>query len=835
MTATITALPAGGNGNYYLSDYHLGPGKELGTWWGDAASRLGLTREIEKNQFQSILKGLNPHTAKSMVKQHQERVPAIDLTFSVDKTISATWAVSDTATQKKIERCGAEAIEEVLQWMQDKLPLVRKGQGGAIEEHGKFLAAIFRHETNRNGDPNLHWHCVIPNLVFDANGKCSHIHTKKIFEFTRTLGPMFRATLARKLRQDLKIELVQAESQNGKLAGWFKLPGVPEELAKLWSSRSAEIAEFLMPKGLSRDSASPQFRALANTQTRKSKDRLPPLEILKERWGREAKSYGFSHTSTQQEQMTFSKRQISQQFSQAFRETILEFEKERTHFEYKDLLRNVAERMQVCGISVTALTDKLDKKIASTKSLIHLSEQGVDQIFTTRSIWRCEEKLLKDIDRLDQRRGAFVSKDVVESVLKNRATISDEQAKAVRQLTRGKSSLRLLRGVAGAGKTYTLDAVRDAFQKGGFEVVGTSTSGLATETLASEAKIKSRTIASLLYQITGKSFQGDVRKAENPFHRKSVLIVDEASMVDLRSMQTVIQAARKAKGTVILVGDDKQLQAVGAGGPFSYLIGRRKASVLDDNRRQKDAADRKAVSDLRHGNVAEALQSYLKRGHLKVAETRQQAAKDLVKKWARSGGSMFPGNHSIFTQTRQEASYLNELCQAKRMADGTVDSQSYISLGATRFHMGDRVLFNKSDRTQGIQNGHRGTVLHVDPQTGAMKVRLDAQKDGLCKTVLVSVKRREEGEVTLGYAATTHKMQGQTTPHSYVLLGGGMTDNNMAYTQMTRGKESTTMFIDAFSAGDDLGTLARAMKRTNTKSLAHDFQKPASHDTSLER
>lgn len=838
MTASITALPAGGDGNYYLSDYHLGPGKEVGFWWGEPSKRLGLSDHISKEEFQQILKGVNPSTATSLVKQHRDRVPAIDLTFSVEKSISAAWSVSDSATQKKFEKCGEAAIKEVLQWMEANMPLVRKGKAGCVEEKGKFLAAMFKHETNRNGDPNLHWHCVIPNLVFDSNGKCSHIHTKKIFEFTRTLGPMFRASFARHLRQELKLDLVQAETQLGKPAGWFKLPGVPAELVKLWSSRTAEIEDFLIPKGLSRDSASPQYKSLANTETRKSKDRLPPLDVLRERWGRESRAHGFSRSSIQYEQSALSKKQLSEHFSKAFRETIKEFEKERTHFEYKDLLRGVAERMQVCGMSVSELTKKLERKITNSKSLIHLSErgviQGVDRTFTTKSIWQCEEKLLKDVSRMDQRRGAYVAKGVVDAVLKERATISEEQAKAVRQLTRGESSLRLLRGVAGAGKTYTLDAVREAFQKGGYEVVGTSISGLATETLASEAKIKSRTVASYLFQITGKSFQGEVRKAENPFHNKSVLIVDEASMVDLRSMQSLIQAVRRAKGTVVLVGDDKQLQAVGAGGPFSYLISKRKAAVLDDNRRQKHSNDRKAVLDIREGNVKEALESYLARGRLKIAETRPQAAKQLVKKWARSGGSMFPASHSIFTQTRQEAGFLNDLCQAKRIQDGTVNASMHVSLGSLKFHPGDRVLFNKSDKTQGVQNGNRGTVLTVCPEMGTMRVRIDSNKDGLAKTVLVSTKNRDVGEVTLGYAATTHKMQGQTTDHSYVLLGGGMTDNNMAYTQMTRGKESTTMFIDTFSAGNDLSNIARAMKRANSKSLAHDFIKSQNRTDSLE-
>ncbi|XZE20287.1 MobF family relaxase [Pirellulaceae bacterium SH449] len=823
MTATITALPSGGDGAYYLSEYHLGEGKELGTWWGGPSKRLGLSEFITKEEFQPILSGVNPHTQRPLAKQHRDRVPAVDLTFSVEKSVSATWAVSPPEVKLKIERCAEESIKETLSWVQSNLTLVRKGKGGHIQERGDFLAAIFKHETNRNGDPNLHWHCVIPNLVFDQNGKCSHIHTQKIFDFTRTLGPMFRASLARRLRTELKLELIPAENKPGQKASWFKLPGVPADLLNLWSSRKNEIDDFLIPRGLSRDSASPQYRASANTATRQSKERLPPLDILRERWNREAKAYGFSHQSTLYESQPITAKDLSRRFTQAFRDTVKSLEREKTHFAYKDLLRGVAEEMQDCGISVNALTRKLDRKLLNSKSVIRLANENAERVFTTKGVWRQEERLLQDIDRLDKRGGAMVSDATLKEVLTARPSISAEQAKAVQELTQAQSSLRLLRGVAGAGKTYTLDAVRQAFEKSGYEVMGTSTSGLAKETLESDAGIKSRTVASLLYQITGRSFQGHTKKPTNPFHAKSVLIVDEASMVDLRGLQTLTQAVRRAKATLILVGDDKQLQAIGAGGPFKYLLGTRRAAVLEDNRRQKTEEDRQAVKDLRMGDTEAALKSYLERGRLKITDTRPQAARELVKRWARSGGALFPERHSIFTQTRQEAAYLNQLCQTRRTEEGTIYSGKHLSNGDGKFYARDRVLFNKADKTQGVQNGHRGTVLTVHPEHGTMKVLLDSQKDGLQRVVLVSAKRMKAGDITLGYAATTHKMQGQTTAHSYVLLGGGMTDNNMAYTQMTRGSESTTLFIDTFSAGNELTNIARAMRRSNSKSLAHEF------------
>ena len=80
-------------------------------------------------------------------------------------------------------------------------------------------------------------------------------------------------------------------------------------------------------------------------------------------------------------------------------------------------------------------------------------------------------------------------------------------------------------------------------------------------------------------------------------------------------------------------------------------------------------------------------------------------------------------------------------------------------------------------------------------------------------------------EIKLSYAITTHKGQGSTVENSYVLLGGGMSNKQMAYTQLSRGKLSTKIFLDENSAGPDLRDIARRIGKDRTKTLAHEHAK----------
>lgn len=464
-------------------------------------------------------------------------------------------------------------------------------------------------------------------------------------------------------------------------------------------------------------------------------------------------------------------------------------------------------------------------------------------------MWELEAKLLHTVDVLKNRTGAKISVKRAARILKAHPDLSPEQATAARLLLETPSALRCLTGVAGAGKTRTLNAVRDAFESAGYRVVGTALSGAAKEELAVKAKIETRTVASYEHHLNKsireklvERVKHDIRmfyraavgkstwkKAHAPtLDKRTVLFVDEAGMLDTRHMNFLLRAAQRTGATVIAVGDDKQLSPLGPGGPFSRIAKTVPTSHLSENYRQRlSPEDAKAAADLRDGNVEKMLESYVRRGRMTIAPSREKAAQALVTEWAKDGGGQRPEEAIILTQTRAESRHINRLCQMERQLDGQLSSKS-VKIHGEKYHVGDRVMFHDPKRNKGIENGYQAKVTAVNPLTKSITVTLDREpspqqkKMGRSRVVTLGQSEVEPDFITLGYAATTHKLQGQSRERAYCLIGGNLTTQELTYVQVTRGELSTKLFTDRYHAGPKLADLAEAIKKSGRKELAHD-------------
>jgi ATP-dependent exoDNAse (exonuclease V) alpha subunit len=295
---------------------------------------------------------------------------------------------------------------------------------------------------------------------------------------------------------------------------------------------------------------------------------------------------------------------------------------------------------------------------------------------------------------------------------------------------------------------------------------------------------------------------------------RTVLVVDEAGMLGTRLLARVAARARRADALLVLVGDRRQLQSVEAGGGFAALGERVGRAELAHITRQREQWARDAVRAVVAGNPMPALRAFAERGLLTVADARRAAACALAADWAAAGGTTDPANHLILAGTNREVALLNALCQSERRRAGFLTGPS-VRVGAEEFCVGDRVLFTRNSRALGVTNGSLGMVCRADPARSLLVVRLDA---GAVVTVLLG----DYQHVRLGYAVTTHKAQGATVPHAYVLAGGSMTDRELAYVQVSRARGTTRIYTDRLSAGDELGELARGFARSRRRRLGHD-------------
>jgi ATP-dependent exoDNAse (exonuclease V) alpha subunit len=215
----------------------------------------------------------------------------------------------------------------------------------------------------------------------------------------------------------------------------------------------------------------------------------------------------------------------------------------------------------------------------------------------------------------------------------------------------------------------------------------------------------------------------------------------------------------------------------------------------------------------------------MEHGRFHLAESRFGAMDKLIEQWKADGGIHDPSKVFLLASLNVEVKQINLKAQAERILAGLVDAEQKIYANGVFFHVGDRLQFQQRNKPNKIENSDVGTVLAVDDVRQRVTVKLD-KDDG--REVTVDLKRYSPNNLRLGYASTTHKAQGATLEHVHVLVGGSLTDQHMAYVQLSRSVVSTHLFCDTHTAGNPrLSDLIRSMGQERQKTMARDIQKQA--------
>lgn len=877
---------------YYIqlaqADYYAKDGCRLSLWCGKAASRLGFVGQVTKEDLLNAFVGksrageqvvthprlknpdakvkqsslhqphpisLSPQVPESVapiVRKPREAVAAIDIVFSVAKSISLAAFLLPEDKQQLIVQAARAAVREALGFLESEVPLARRGKGGHERIKASIAAATFVEFQSRAGDPHLHIHCVIPNIVYGEDGKYSSINTSLVHQWTPTLGRIFRASLAHELKKSLGVELERPLDKKGQELSWFELKGIPKALLDELSTRRKQIVAESGLAATERGTLAARIREKANLKTRRNKGNVESLEQNEVKWRQVATEHGVSQANVLSllgKSSLPEPQQLLPLVQQASKQAVAKLLSQKAFFGEHEIVREVVEKLQHVGFSGPRIANCVRDELTANQEIVYLANQNQIKQFTTREMLRLEQTLLNQVHELSNRPGAQIDRRAVGKLLRKHPELSDEQTRAVTDLLSANTSVRILSGHAGAGKSTALRAVREGFANAGFEVIGGALSGAATQELRQKTGVEARTVASHLYHLDKSTSQRAKERVRHDIRMllreligkstwkhetrrltsKTVLLIDEAGMLDTRTLSRLVQLVDKAKATLILAGDAKQLSPIGPGGPFQALVRQSLTSSLTTNHRQSNADDIRAVAQVRKGHIESALNSYAERGMLKISDTRDEAIHSLVDTWTKTGGVKNANEHVILTQTRADSERINRLCQAELHDAQPSRLKTSIRLGEESFHVGDRVLFQRALRLHGIENGNFGEVEHIDRRRNQVSIRLDQPRSreerakGLRDTVTLSLTKDDAALFSLGFASTTHKLQGQTVKNALVLLGGSMSDRELFYVQVSRAKENTRLFTDKQTAGPDLSELIRALERSRQKPLAHDL------------
>ncbi len=277
--------------------------------------------------------------------------------------------------------------------------------------------------------------------------------------------------------------------------------------------------------------------------------------------------------------------------------------------------------------------------------------------FSTRTVRQQERAALRDGARVA---GAGHHRDVAprhqEAALASRTLREDQRAAFAHAVSSG--GLKLIEGRAGTGKSYTLAAVREAHERAGHRVVGLAPTNAVAQDLKGDGFREAGTVHSALFGIKNGRVSWD---------RRTVLVVDEAAMLDSRVTGELLAEARRAGAKVVLSGDDRQLASIERGGLFAELRQRHGAAEITEVTRQKVGWQRQAARDLAEGRFDSAVQAFDRHGAISWTADGDAARAALVERWKADTLADPKASRFVFAYTNADVGEINaELRQVRR-------------------------------------------------------------------------------------------------------------------------------------------------------------------------
>lgn len=273
-------------------------------------------------------------------------------------------------------------------------------------------------------------------------------------------------------------------------------------------------------------------------------------------------------------------------------------------------------------------------------------------------------------------------------------------------------------------------------------------------------------------------------------------------MTDDIALLKILGAAEGAGAKVILVGDHLQLGPVGPGGAFEALLRRHRdaVQVLSENVRQRDRAERDALSALRCERVEEAVSFYMGHGRVRISDTRVDALEAAVADW---GADRESGRDSVLLAwRRQNVSELNRRARARLEEVGHLQGPELRAEGGRRYRAGDKVVLLAPVPQAGLVTSERATVVSVDARHKRLEIETEDGRRVLLQKDQISAERLDHA-----YAMTVHRMHGSTTEISRLYSDGG--GRELAYVAMSRAREASFVYAVADTQGQAAEDLCR--------------------------
>lgn len=846
------------------NDYYSEHEKVQGYWRGELADAFSLgDKVVTSEEFSLFQRNVNPKTLDRLTQKNMPGGPRFfDFQVAAPKSVS----VMSMFDERLIE-AHRESVRIAMAEL-ERLAAVRVRDGENVrtnncETTGKLVYAEFMHDTSRALDPQLHTHNVVCNVTRAGDGRYKALETLEMCRAIRYAGKVYHNEMAARCRE-LGYETVETRDRKGNVI-WYDLACVPADVMERFSKRRQQIekaeAEFIAEHGRKPTLSENNY---LSTSTRTDK-------MLTSTSGK-VREFQMGQLGHQEEEQLYAAARRAKEHDPV----TSSLDHERTVEQIRNVIGELYERESVLKLD-KILAEVLNRNLGRIK--LQELKKAVKEIPELRNLGGNEanpyyapqfviERELSAIELVEQQRDVF---DAIAPEFQ--AFPGDQsrvaQAMLIHGLLSSKDRFNLFRGVAGAGKTSTLQEFCKGLRSGGVtEIRLVAPTNSATDVLKQEGFERSQTVAGFL-----------LSKQKPP--AGAYVIIDESGLNSLREGVEILKLARKNNYRVLFVGDARQHTAVESGDFFRLLedYSQIQKFSLTDIHRQRNEEYRRGIFECAMGRheqaferfdkqhfIHEGKQKYLEEAAVKymeyteqgryldrailVAPTHEECDKltDAVreklkeaevirgagretevfrswnkpKAWLKDASNFQPGMTIGFIRNMKDIGKAGEvtrieavdgkqlvLSNGKRIfAKGASD---FIDVGEMRkieLCEGDLIQFRVNLKAKKIYNG---TLARVSADPGKVEI---LYSDGRPRELIDMPENYAAFDY--GWVTTSHKSQGRTAEN--VVVAAESLDRKAFYVALSRGRKEMSLHCP------DKEHLKRNLaKRTGERTSIHDL------------
>ncbi len=733
----------------------------------------------------------------------RRRPPAVrvgyDLTLTTEKSLGVLALLSGDPTRRTVLDAIRAGNDRALDWLEHHAAITRVN-GKPVPTTGWAIAS-FRHTTSRALDPFPHHHNVIANTVEDRHGTRRTLDARGLYRYAHAASALATAEMRYQLTRSLGVRW-----RPGRSGGW-EIAGIPDSVLREFSRRRSDIDDALreLEDTIGHNPSLHELDRIV-LKTRPPKQHVPVNQLL-DGWHRRAAALGFGRD--QLAACLDRSLEMSEPDPEALYRALAAPDgicANLSIFNRADVLTTLVDlpvphcngEPQPLLIPAVRLESLADGFLAS-RYVITLTPGR----YTTREILADQQRIVARYRHGLHSGAALVPLAVVDQVLARQPELTDEQRDLVRAVCTSGHRIQCAIGRAGAGKTTTMAAARDAWQAAGWRVIGTAVKGEAARTLAAATGMTTETLAWYLAH-------DDPRTA--PLDARTVLVVDEASTISDRDLDRLGWLAAQTGATLRLIGDPAQHGAVEAGGMFRVLCQHHPTHTpqLTVTHRVQDPHDRAAADALRAGDIAAALDHLDTAGHLHIVDDELDFYRQALTRWwnAHQTGQ----EHPIVDRRNTVRRQLNRLTHRLLQATGHISRNEIPTSDDRHFSVGDRVIARTPNRhlhppgqpDAYVRNGALGTIVALNPGAHPSDDTITVAFHGIGTIDLPrsyydqhrSSGRRRRREIGLdhAYAVTSYAAQGATRAVSTSRIDPSATRAE-AYVDITRGQIANHLYL----------------------------------------